>query len=49
MPTKCGCLYCKRIPIPTTREGWKSRRNKVNHIYGTNGKPTKQTRKIQAH
>ena len=39
--SKCGCLYCRKRPIPTTRAGWSGIKNRNGFYYGTTKKNTK--------
>ena len=32
--SNCGCPFCKKEKVPTTRAGWKSRKNKQGRIFG---------------
>jgi hypothetical protein len=41
MSTKCGCPDCKRDGVPTTRNGWKARKNHHGNPYGSFRKPSK--------
>lgn len=38
---KCGCVYCSRRAIPSTRSGWKALKNRKGFYYGTTRKNTK--------
>lgn len=38
---KCGCRSCKKLSVPTTRNGWKSLKNKKGFSIGTTRKVTK--------
>ena len=38
--TKCGCPYCKGEKAPTSRNSWKSRKNKHGRIYGSFRNPS---------
>jgi len=39
--TKCGCPYCKGLPVPDSRSGWKAKRNKKGFTYGSTRSATK--------
>jgi hypothetical protein len=38
--TKCGCPDCKGEKAPTSRGGWKSRKNRYGNPYGSHKNPT---------
>lgn len=47
--TKCGCPDCKGEKVPTSRWGWKGRKNKRGNMYGSFKNPTAKHGRRQAH
>jgi len=43
----CGCPYCRGEGIPVARAGWKGRKNRLGHPYGSTKKACKGKGKIQ--
>jgi hypothetical protein len=39
--SNCGCLYCRRRPIPVSKWGWKGLKNRKGYSYGDTKKVTK--------
>jgi hypothetical protein len=36
--SKCGCPYCRGEAVPTSRAGWKARKNRHGRGYGAHAK-----------
>ncbi len=43
----CGCVYCRRRAIPSSRIGWKILKNRKGFYYGTTKDNTKGSKPKQ--